>query len=181
MPLAWLTRVVTSQSRIRWGCQKRQVPACGALPRRFVFPRDRVWHSLSVGSEKPRWVPAFGTRVWPDVTARHFALLVCFLGRVPRTTQLYKCRATYPPRLSYAPAARARLGTLRAALESGEWLMSTCRCAANGAVRRWISPIQVPGKPGSPISSGSAWNAAATFGPRIPSRKRPMPSSGPMA
>ena len=30
------------------------------------------------------------------------------------------------------------------ALESGEWLMSTFRCAANGAARSWISPIQVP-------------------------------------
>ena len=67
------------------------------------------------------------------------------------------------------------------ALESGEWLMSTFRCAANGAARSWISPIQVPGKPGRPTSSGPAWSAAATFGRRIPRRKRPMLSSGPTA
>ena len=66
------------------------------------------------------------------------------------------------------------------ALESGEWLMSTFRCAANGAARSWISPIQVPGRPGRPISSGPAWHAAATFGRPIRPRKRPMPSSGPM-
>ena len=66
------------------------------------------------------------------------------------------------------------------ALESGEWLMSTFRCAANGAARSWISPIQVPGRPGRPISSGPAWHAAATFGRPIPPRKRPIPSSGPM-
>ena len=59
--------------------------------------------------------------------------------------------------------------------------MSTFRCAASVAARSWISQIQVPGKPGSPTSSGSAWNAAATFGRRIPSRKRPIPSFGPTA
>ena len=32
------------------------------------------------------------------------------------------------------------------ALESCEWLMSTFRCAANGAARSWISPIQVPAR-----------------------------------
>ena len=67
------------------------------------------------------------------------------------------------------------------ALEWGSWLMSTFRCAASVAARSWISQIQVPGKPGSPISSGSAWNAAATFGRRIPSRKRPILSFGPTA
>jgi len=45
--------------------------------------------------------------------------------------------------------------------------------------RWWTSRILVPEKPGSPISSGSAWNAIATFGPRIPSRRRRIPSSGP--
>ena len=49
------------------------------------------------------------------------------------------------------------------ALESGEWLMSTFRCAANVAARSWISQTQVPGKPGSRTSSGSAWSAAATL------------------
>ena len=180
MPLAWLTRVVTSQSRIRWGCQKRQVPACGALPRRFVSPRGRVRHALSVGREKPRRVPAFGTRVWPAVTVGHVSLVA--LRSRSGATQLYKCRAMCTPRLSHARAARARLGTMRgSALESGEWLMSTFRCAANGVVRSWTSPTQVPGKPGRPISSGPAWHAAATFGRRIPPRKRPMPSSGPAA
>ena len=66
------------------------------------------------------------------------------------------------------------------ALESGEWLMSTFRCAANGAVRSWISQIQIPGKPGRPTSSGPAWTAVATFGQHIPPRRRPMRSSGPM-
>ena len=54
------------------------------------------------------------------------------------------------------------------ALESGEWLMSTFRCAANGAVHSWISQIQIPGKPGRPTSSGPAWTAVATFGRHIP-------------
>ena len=84
MPVAWLTRVVTPQSCIRPGSQKRQVPAGGALPRRFVSPRGRVRHALSVGREQPRRVPAFGTRVWPDVTAGHVSLVLRFLGRVPR-------------------------------------------------------------------------------------------------
>ena len=66
------------------------------------------------------------------------------------------------------------------ALESGEWLMSTFRCAANGAVHSWISQIQIPGKPGRPTSSGPAWTAVATFGRHIPPRRRPMRSSGPM-
>ena len=66
------------------------------------------------------------------------------------------------------------------ALESGEWLMSTFRCAANGAVRSWISQIQIPGKPGRPTSSGPAWTAGATFGRHIPPRRLPMRSSGPM-
>ena len=99
MPLAWLTRVVTPQSRIRPGSQKRQVPAGGALPRRFVSPRGRVGHALSVGREQPRRVPAFGTRVWPDVTAEHVSLVLRFLGRVPRTTPLYDCRPILTPRL----------------------------------------------------------------------------------
>ena len=99
MPLPWLTCVVTPQSRIRPGSQKRQVPAGGALPRRFVSPRGRVRHALSVGREKPRRVPAFGTRVWPDVSAEHVSLVLRFLGRVPRTTPLYDCRPILTPRL----------------------------------------------------------------------------------
>ena len=74
--LAWLTPVVTTpRTRLRVGAQKRQVPADGALPRRFVSPRGRVRHSLSVGSEEHRRVPASGARVWLDVIARYFALL----------------------------------------------------------------------------------------------------------
>ena len=65
-------RKVVTPSR-RSGSQKRQVPACGALPRGFVSPRGCVRHLLSVWSEEHRRIPAFGTRVWPDVTVRHFA------------------------------------------------------------------------------------------------------------
>ena len=76
-----LKRVVTPQSRIRSGSQKRQVPACDALPRSFVSPRDCVQHALSVWSEEPRRVPAFGTGVWPDVPGRPFWCPASTVGR----------------------------------------------------------------------------------------------------
>ncbi len=81
--------------------------------------------------------------------------------------------------LSSPHTARHALGghPEASALECGSWPTSTFRCAASVAARSWISQIQVPGKSGSPTSSGSAWNAAATFGRRIPSRKRPSQGS----
>ena len=54
--------------------QKPQVPVSGALPRGFVSARDGVRRSLSVWTEEHGGVAAFGTRVWPDLAVRHFAI-----------------------------------------------------------------------------------------------------------
>ena len=74
-------RVVTPPFRLGSGSWKQQIPAHRALPRSFVSPRHGIRHPLGVGSEKHGGVPAFGTRVWAGVTAKHFALLFCFLRR----------------------------------------------------------------------------------------------------
>ena len=141
----------------------RRSPPVAKVPR--VRPRDDAPRDHS-----GRWGCVLGERRWECVGPRRRSV-----GRLDSTGDK---RA-----LSSPHTARHALGghPEASALEWGSWLTSTFRCAASVAARSWISQIQVPGKPGSPTSSGSAWNAAATFGRRIPSRKRPIPSFGPTA
>ena len=132
-----LTRVVTPQSGTRSGCQKRQVPACGALPRSFVSPWDRGRHSLSVWSEKHRGVPAFGTPVWVDVTAGHFALLLCFRRdhhTVPPVSPIIQ-----PVRIEVALSPGTRLGPYEITAQIGVGGMGEVYSAIDTKLNRQVA------------------------------------------
>ena len=89
-----------------------------------------------------------GSRIWDTVLAGCHRQAFRSLGLLPRSGATHHA-AVQVSRNVPSTSILCPRGTCSArhpegsALESGEWLMSTCRCAANGAARSWISPIQV--------------------------------------